>query len=133
MFSKVIAIGGALLAVTVTYALYRIKRVSPILLHELADRYSEGSDKIILAEMERGELTFISGRLTFDYVPDSRRIAVKTEFYFQNTKGEWIKKMHEEVLSSRVLTKEAISELVEVQRVVYEIDAPKQTAANVAY
>ncbi|WFA84704.1 hypothetical protein [Paenibacillus amylolyticus] len=133
MFTKVIAIGSALLAVTVTYALFRRKRVSPILLHELADRYSEGSDKVILDEMERGELTFISGRLIFDYVLDSRKIAVKTEFYFQNIKGEWIKKMHEEVLSSRVLTKEAISELADVQRVVFEIEAPKKTAPIVAY
>ncbi|MNE87471.1 hypothetical protein D3C80_1846750 [compost metagenome] len=107
--------------------------MSPILRNELADRYSEGSDAIILAEMERGELTFISGRLTFDYVQDTRKIAVKTEFYFQNIKGEWIKKMHEEVLPSRVLTKEALSDLVEVQQVVFEIEAPKQKAASVAY
>lgn len=133
MLSKVIAIGSALLAVTVTYAIIRRNRVNPILLDELADRYSEGSDAIILAEMERGELTFISGRLTFDYVQKAKNIAVATEFYFQDSKGEWIKKMHEEVLPIRVLTKEALSELAKVQRAVFEIEAPKLKTAKIAF
>lgn len=125
LITKIIVIGGTLLIGT--YIFTKRKRVNPVLLNELADRYSSGSDEIIKTEIQRGVLTFISGKLTFDYKAESRMIGVKSEFFFQNLGGEWVKKMHEEQLSHRVLTKESLAEIKELQTVVFEIEAPKQT------
>jgi len=119
---KLIAVGGALAAAA--YLMSRRKRSPSLSLRELADRYSDGADRIIRTETERGELTFISGRLTFAYVPEGPSVSVKSEFYFQNAQGEWSLKTHEERLSRRVLTREAMDELQAHRTVTFEIEPP---------
>jgi len=124
MVYKILAIGGTIIALT--YVLTR-KTIRPVVLNELAARYSEGCDKLILDEIRQGTLQFISGRLIFTFIPASSKIKVQSELYFQNAQGEWIKKSHEELLNSRNLTKEALTEMQAKGNVTFEIEAPSAT------
>ncbi|MCI3923536.1 hypothetical protein MO973_25240 [Paenibacillus sp. TRM 82003] len=129
MIQKLLVIGGV--AFVVAYGLYRAKiKPSAVLLDELAARYSEGCDKLILEEIEKGVLRFISGRLTFAFDPKDERIVVASALYFQNERQEWFTKSHEERLPKHRLTSQALEELKGAGEIVFEIDPPQSAQAH---
>ncbi|MGQ7890636.1 hypothetical protein [Paenibacillus sp. WC2504] len=114
-------------AATVIYSAVR-KRNKPMLLNDLIDSYSEACDEIILQELGKGGLRYVSGRLTIALAEQDKQILVNSEYYFQNDQNEWVRKTNNEQFNVSYLTSQSLDELRTKGELIFEIAMPAEAS-----
>lgn len=90
-------------------------------LDELADVYSKKLDGIIRGQQTKG-LSYGGGTFKISYYSE-KYFYLSFELYFQDKKGEWVKKSAKsKPQNTEYLNEKALSELRGKKKIVYEID-----------
>lgn len=90
-------------------------------LDELADVYSKKLDGIIRDQQTKG-LSYVGGTFKISYYSENF-FYLSFELYFQDKKGEWVKKSAKsKPQNTKYLNEKALFELRGKKKIVYEID-----------
>lgn len=134
--TKWIIIGGVVVALAAGGVLYNSLKSSKrktLSLQELIEHYSASTDKIIIDELAKGSLTYVSGQTSIQIMEKEQAIHVISEYYFQTDQGEWVKKTNKDMANLQTMTDDAIEELRKRGgMILFEIEAPNQASASTA-
>lgn len=95
-------------------------------LNEFIESHSKLYDSIILEATHTENLTFIGGNLTINVDEKANDFSFNMEAYFNDASGEWIKKENSVAYALSSLVTEDRQELLDVQSIKYELNAPAE-------
>jgi hypothetical protein len=127
---KYLWIGGSLALLGIMIYLnnrtVKTPRTRPITLDELANKYSNKCDELIISELnaKNGELDYVSGIFEISLQENHESVKVHAKLYFQKKDGKWMEKTSEDVWNIKKLTPEAIEELKKNAVIKYEVNQP---------
>lgn len=100
------------------------ERISqPISIDELANLYSEASDKIILEGIKEG-YKFVGGKLIISLAENPNKLKIAVEIYYKDENDRWIKKHNQSIVSIKKLKEESINEIKSKNQIEYDLEEP---------
>ena len=98
-------------------------------IRDLADIYSKDIDNIILKSEKDKFLKYVGGEFIVTYVTDTI-FSIKIALYYKNKDDKWVEESYITSRDMKLLKEEAVSELKENKKIIYEIEYPKVVNIN---
>lgn len=98
-------------------------------IRDLADIYSKDIDNIILKSEKDKFLKYVGGEFIVTYVTDTI-FSIKIALYYKNKDDKWVEESYITSRNMKLLKEEAVSELKENKKIIYEIEYPKVVNIN---
>ncbi|MBE6073211.1 MAG: hypothetical protein E7202_01475 [Selenomonas ruminantium] len=91
---------------------------------ELAEIYSKDIDNIILKSERDKSFKYVGGEFIVTYVTE-RIFSIKIALYYKNKEDKWVEESYVTSRDMKLLKDEAVIELKESKKIIYEIEYPK--------
>lgn len=91
---------------------------------ELAEIYSKDIDNIILKSEREKSFKYVGGEFIVTYVTE-RIFSIKIALYYKNKEDKWVEESYVTSRDMKLLKDEAVIELKESKKIIYEIEYPK--------
>ena len=98
-------------------------------IRDLADIYSKDIDNIIIKSEKDKFLKYVGGEFIVTYVTDTI-FSIKIALYYKNKDDKWVEESYITSRDMKLLKEEAVSELKENKKIIYEIEYPKVVNIN---
>lgn len=91
---------------------------------ELAEIYSKDIDNIILKSERDKSFKYVGGNFIVTYVTETI-FSIKIALYYKNKEDKWVEESYVTSRDMKLLKDEAVIELKESKKIIYEIEYPK--------
>ena len=91
---------------------------------ELAEIYSKDIDNIILKSERDKSFKYVGGEFIVTYVTETI-FSIKIALYYKNKEDKWVEESYVTSRDMKLLKDEAVIELKESKKIIYEIEYPK--------